>query len=523
MPYLKTKNYREFEILKHLDMPESVLAKITGAKQVVPCMPGDEVDIVDESIILKRRAKYPILIGTIELTSKTLYGHTSRNVPIYLFQPFDMSYPPMRVGCSNKDRSQNQLAIVNFSEWQAGDTFPRGSLIRLLGPVGEPRIEREALQWRYGNKQTLMDYAPLIPSRKNRMIVQGYTFNIDPPGCKDIDDVLTFNQRSDGSWQVSITIADVAEYVQPGTQVDELASQKGQTLYQEGNAVVPMLPPSLSEGAATLKAGVERFGLTYTFVYYPNEERMTEGHFIETMVTNQQSFTYEEAVNPNPIFQVLSSIASLLKQTPTSDPHEWIEEMMILYNKEAAKVLQKAHSGLLRVHNAADEEKLNAYLAIHKDLKFLAFESAKYCPVEEDKRQTHATLGYYAHASSPLRRYADIINQRVIKATLNQLNVVSTSAELANQLNRLQKNQKHHDRDYFFLQKMLESNVGELDGTVVSNSENTIKVYVPEWKRIVKVKTEKTEKTDPGQTVRLAYYADIRKPHWDTKMVFSIM
>ena len=522
MPYLKTKNYREFEILKHLDMPESLLAKVTGAKQVVPCMPGDEVDLVNDSIVLKRRAKYPILVGTIELTSKTLYGHTSRNVPIYLFQPFDMSYPPMRVGCSNKDRSQNQLAIVNFSEWQEGDSFPRGSLIRLIGPVGKAISEREALQWRYGNKQTLMDYVPLVPPRKNRTLLKGYTFNIDPPGCKDIDDVLTFNQHSDGSWQVSITIADVAEYVQPGSQVDELASQKGQTLYQEGNAVVPMLPPSLSEGAATLKSGVERLGVSYTFIYYPNEQRMTEGHFIETIVTNQETFTYEEAaVNPNPIFQVLASIASILKQTPTSDPHEWIEEMMILYNKEAAKILLKAHSGLLRSHSAADQEKLNAYLAIHEDLKFLAFESAKYCPVAEDK--THSTLGYYAHASSPLRRYADIINQRVIKATLNEVNMISTSPELANQLNRLQKNQKHHDRDYFFLQKMLESNVGELDGIVLATKSQVIQVYVPEWKRKVKVLKMNEESLAPAQHIRLAYYADIRKPHWETKMVFSIM
>jgi exoribonuclease R len=195
--------------------------------------------------------------------------------------------------------------------------------------------------------------------------------------------------------------------------------------------------------------------------------------------------------------------------------------MMILYNKEAAKILLKAHSGLLRSHSAADQEKLNAYLAIHEDLKFLAFESAKYCPVAEDK--THSTLGYYAHASSPLRRYADIINQRVIKATLNEVNMISTSPEIANQLNRLQKNQKHHDRDYFFLQKMLESNVGELDGIVLATKSQVIQVYVPEWKRKVKVLKMNEESLAPAQHIRLAYYADIRKPHWETKMVFSIM
>jgi exoribonuclease R len=521
MPFLKTKNYKDFKILKHLDMPESLLGIISGAKRVAPAMPGDEVDIIDERIVLKNRAKYPIIVGTIELTSKTLYGHTSRNIPIYLFQPMDASYPPMRVGCSFRDRSQNQLAIVNFSDWQASDTFPRGSLIRLLGPSGDPRAEYEALQWRYGSKLVVGDFAIENKSVAQRPLIQnGFTFNIDPLGCKDIDDIFTFEQISPYTWLVSITIADVSEYIVPGSQLDELAFLKGQTLYQDGKAIVPMLPPRISEEEATLCPGAERLGLSYIFIFDTRQNTMTQGHFEETRVINQKSFTYEEVNTCDPIFEILGSLASTLKGSLTEDPHEWVEEMMLLYNKEAAKILQKMGAGVLRAHAGADAEKLEKYIAIHEDLRFLAFESAKYCPVAAGKR--HFMLGNvaYAHASSPLRRYADILNHRVIKAYLHKREIEPTREEICNKLNELQKNQKHHDRDYFFLQKMLESNVGEMDGTLLEQDGTKVKVFVPSWKRVIKVLTNEAV---TSQTLRIAYYADIRKPHWDTKMVFKII
>jgi ribonuclease R len=79
----------------------------------------------------------------------------------------------------------------------------------------------------------------------NRPLLEGITINIDPPGCKDIDDVITMKQIKEGLWNFAITIADVAEWVSINSDLDLEARKKGQTLYQNGTAVLPMFPLAL--------------------------------------------------------------------------------------------------------------------------------------------------------------------------------------------------------------------------------------------------------------------------------------
>ena len=64
--------------------------------------------------------------GIIELNSKTIYGLTSRNVPIYRFKPLNTNLTDYLVGCSQKDRTQNMLGLIEQS-----DTM-RSNLIRII-------------------------------------------------------------------------------------------------------------------------------------------------------------------------------------------------------------------------------------------------------------------------------------------------------------------------------------------------------------------------------------------------------
>ena len=55
------------------------------------------------------------------------------------------------------------------------------------------------------------------------------------------------------------------------------------------------------------------------------------------------SATYESILESRPFgfsLEGLKNLCYYLKGSPTEDPHEWVEELMILYNKEAAKLLR---------------------------------------------------------------------------------------------------------------------------------------------------------------------------------------
>ncbi len=84
---------------------------------------------------------------------------------------------------------------------------------------------------------------------------------IDPADAKDHDDAVhaTADPSPDnvGGHIVTVAIADVAAYVQPGSALDREALKRGNSVYFP-DRVVPMLPERLSNDLCSLKPGVDR-------------------------------------------------------------------------------------------------------------------------------------------------------------------------------------------------------------------------------------------------------------------------
>ncbi|MEU3776430.1 RNB domain-containing ribonuclease [Streptomyces sp. NPDC032472] len=77
---------------------------------------------------------------------------------------------------------------------------------------------------------------------------------IDPPGSRDLDQAMYLSRRTAGGYRVHYAIADVAAFVTPGGALDTEAHRRVTTLYFP-DGKVPLHPPVLSEGAASLLAG----------------------------------------------------------------------------------------------------------------------------------------------------------------------------------------------------------------------------------------------------------------------------
>src|SRR3954452_3577965 len=79
---------------------------------------------------------------------------------------------------------------------------------------------------------------------------------LDPPGSRDLDQAF-FVERTGTGFRVTYAIADVGSFVRPGGAVDAEARKRGETLYLPDGRV-PLHPPVLSEGAASLLPGERR-------------------------------------------------------------------------------------------------------------------------------------------------------------------------------------------------------------------------------------------------------------------------
>jgi len=80
---------------------------------------------------------------------------------------------------------------------------------------------------------------------------------LDPPGSMDLDQAMAIERRDGGGYRVWYAIADVAAFVRPGSPLDREARARVETFYLPDGRV-PLHPPLLSEGAASLLPGQDR-------------------------------------------------------------------------------------------------------------------------------------------------------------------------------------------------------------------------------------------------------------------------
>ncbi|MGY1740411.1 MULTISPECIES: RNB domain-containing ribonuclease [unclassified Blastococcus] len=85
---------------------------------------------------------------------------------------------------------------------------------------------------------------------------------VDPAGSRDLDQAVHLRRDGDG-YRVSYAVADVGAAVGPGGALDAEARRRGQTLYTPDRRV-PLHPPVLSEGAASLLPGEDRAAVLWT-------------------------------------------------------------------------------------------------------------------------------------------------------------------------------------------------------------------------------------------------------------------
>ena len=84
---------------------------------------------------------------------------------------------------------------------------------------------------------------------------------IDGETARDFDDAVMVRQLENGNWELQVHIADVSQYVRPGTALDLEARLRGTSVYFPDRAV-PMLPPQLSSGMCSLRPDEDRLVLS---------------------------------------------------------------------------------------------------------------------------------------------------------------------------------------------------------------------------------------------------------------------
>ncbi|HVV10797.1 RNB domain-containing ribonuclease [Amycolatopsis sp.] len=211
---------------------------------------------------------------------------------------------------------------------------------------------------------------------------------IDPPGAKDLDQAMAIERRGAG-FRLHYAIADLGAFVTPGGPVDREACRRGQTLYlPDGN--VPLHPPVLSEGAASLLPGETRPAVLWTIDVDSGGEP-TAVRVRRALVRSTEQFDYEtvqaalETGTAHPSVAALARLGRLRRELAVSrgavelqlpepaiggdagdgwvlamrtrnEVDAWNAEMSLLTGMCAASIMTEARVGVLRTLPDADAD-----------------------------------------------------------------------------------------------------------------------------------------------------------------------
>jgi len=297
--------------------------------------------------------------------------------------------------------------------------------------------------------------------------------SIDPRRTKDLDDALSIDPAGDGLWDVGVHIADVGAFVPRGTPLDLEALRRGFTTYlAEGE--IPVLPPVLSDEVCSLHGGQDSPALSLR-IRLTDAGEVVETDLAHTVIHNHCRFDYAgaQAVLDGADHEHAGRLRTLdrlartlragrkaagaldlnLEDDPEKASHQLIEEFMLLANECVARFLVRRHPiglCLYRTHPEVPDASFRALGAVAEYLR---------CPVEVRDQSTmqaalehfaaqddptsfrvfrfhvgrvlekatyhfeqlgHGALAkrHYAHFTSPIRRYSDLIVHRLIDDAL---------------------------------------------------------------------------------------------------------
>ena len=115
---------------------------------------------------------------------------------------------------------------------------------------------------------------------------------IDGETARDFDDAVLVTGRADGGYELQVHIADVAEYVQPSTDLDLEARLRGTSVYFPDRAI-PMLPQELSTGICSLRPGEDRLVLS-CILQLDSTGRIESYEIVEGVIRSAARMTYTD-------------------------------------------------------------------------------------------------------------------------------------------------------------------------------------------------------------------------------------
>jgi exoribonuclease II len=263
---------------------------------------------------------------------------------------------------------------------------------------------------------------------------------IDDDDTIEVDDALSCDPLADGGLRIRVHIALVADFVAQHGPMDKEAAMRATTVYLP-EATIRMLPDRISSDAASLIAGQERHVLT-TDVRLSAAGEITGCSIYPSRIKIAARLSYD-ACDQMLLSESVTTQAVALRRMHDAalklrDRRRAAGALLIHRREPKIKVNSNGEIELTLIDNLSPSRQLVAELMVLSNYAAARWAADNRVPIiyrvqpnvggdfaAQRPRlslhpEFHAGVGldYYAQASSPIRRYMDLVLQRQLLAAL---------------------------------------------------------------------------------------------------------
>jgi len=286
------------------------------------------------------------------------------------------------------------------------------------------------------------------------------TFTIDGLTTSDLDDAITI-EENEGSFRVWIHIADVARWIPRDSVLDRWGRQTGESIYLPERTVHLFPEPFVRR--VSLDPGEERAACTLSFRLSRTGD-LDDVRFEHTRIRSRERLDYHEAdrrFREDPVWSGRLALIELLQRrreargariallpdieisirdgateatvVVTDTPaHRFVSELMVFYNEQIGFLFQR-HGVPAIFKTQPEDTPQDAFPEPEDPLYFSKIVRLLRPSISGLDAARHAFMGVdaYCQATSPIRRYADLLHQRQLTAWLRRGEPEYTRDDLA--------------------------------------------------------------------------------------------
>ncbi len=449
------------------------------------------IDTENNEIVGIKNRNMNYIVGILDIKSKIKYGKYN-NKMLYLFRPTNKNINNFYIPYSLKTESRNIYVIIQFKEWKTTDKLPLGTLIEVIGEIGNIDNEYEHLRVYYNiknntfklnNDKIKIDKKLIDDLQLNNVIPEYNVFSIDPKGSLDIDDAFHYSEIDDITFEFGIHIASPYQFFKNNIR-DIL--ERVSTVYLP-NKKYNMLPNIYADNLISLLEKQNRYALSIILQINKITYKVNNIDIKQTIVKNIKNYTYENYTDKK-IMEITTNFFG--KQI---DTHTMVEEWMIYGNKIIAEYLIKLNLSNTIIRSNKETEQfennendidleLKLYLNIKKET------GALYELYDEKIEQRHSKMNneYYTHFTSPIRRAIDLYIHGLIITKSDIMDKLELQKYI-DKINEFTRNNRRFSRNIRRLEFLnnikLNNESGNIitDGYIIKITENKLKIYIPEY------------------------------------------